>query len=66
MALESKIKTRMDHLERLMDSNAHIDRPEYTLEVIRSVTKFWSVLNEEDKDYLQCAEDALHEGRVWR
>ena len=56
----------MDHLEKLMDNNAHIDRPEYTLDVIRSVTKFWSVLNEQDKDYLQCAESALHEGTPWR
>ena len=65
MSLKDKIKSRMDHLQDLMEGQAHIDRPEYTQDVIDSVSKFWSVLNEEDKDYIHCARDAIENRTQW-
>jgi hypothetical protein len=65
MSLKDKIKSRMDHLQDLMEGQAHIDRPEYTQDVIDSVSKFWSVLNEEDKDYIHCARDAIENKTQW-
>jgi hypothetical protein len=63
--LISKITIRMDHLQELMESNSHLDRPEYVLDVIESISKFWSVLPEEDRDYIHGARYALEENHEW-
>ena len=63
--LKTKINNRMDHLQVLMEGQAHIDRPEYVNDVIESVSKFWSVLSDEDKDYIHCARDALENKTDW-
>jgi len=65
MSIKNLIKTRMDHLQELMEGQAHIDRPEYVNDVIESVSKFWSVLSDEDKDYIHCARDALENKTDW-
>ena len=65
MSVREKINSRMDHLQILMEGQAHIDRPEYTQDVMDSVSKFWSVLSEEDKDYIHCARDALENKTQW-
>jgi hypothetical protein len=59
------ITSRMDHLQELMEGQAHIDRPEYTSDVIESVSKFWSALDDEDKDYIHCATYALENKKQW-
>jgi hypothetical protein len=56
----------MDHLQILMEGQAHIDRPEYVDDVIESASKFWSVLSDEDKDYIHCARDALENKTDWK
>ena len=56
----------MDHLQELMEGQAHIDRPDYTQDIIDSVSKFWSVLSDEDKDYIQCSRDALENKMEWK
>jgi hypothetical protein len=63
--LRNKIESRMKHLELLMKGQAHIDRPEYTYSVIESITKFWSVLEDADKDYIHCASAAVEEKVRW-
>jgi len=63
--LRQKISNKMDHLQTLMESNAHLDRPEYVTDVIDWVSKFWSVLSDEDKDYIHCARDALENKTDW-
>ena len=64
-SLRTKITIRMDHLQELMESNSHLDRREYVLDVINSVSKFWSALSEEDKDYIHGARYALEENHEW-
>ena len=64
--VRDKIKSRMDHLQQLMEGNNHLERPEYVLDVIESVSKFWSALEDEDKEYIQIAQDAIKEGREWK
>ena len=63
--LKSKISIRMDHLQSLMEYNSHLERPEYVLDVINSVNKFWSVLSEEDRDYIHGARYAIEENHEW-
>lgn len=63
--IDQRIKNKMDHLQRLMESNAHLDRKEYVLDVCSSASKYFNAMSEEDRDYLQCAQYAVEEGKEW-
>lgn len=63
--IEQRIKTKMDHLQQLMESNAHLDRKEYVLDVIYSAETYFTAMNDEDRDYLQIARSAVEEGIEW-
>lgn len=63
--IKDKIKDRIDHLEKCLIGQAHIDRPEYVQDVIESISKFDSELSEEDEDYLLSAKFALTEKLKW-
>lgn len=64
-SVQDKIKSRMDHLQQLMEGNNHLERPEYVLDVVESVSKFWSALDEDDKEYIQIASDCIRKGTEW-
>jgi len=66
MSVPDKIKQRMDQLQKLMESNYHIDNPEEVYELTTSVSKFWSVLSEEDRDYIQAAQHAIEVKTKWK
>jgi hypothetical protein len=59
MNLKNKINERMDILQDWMEQDYHLERPEVVYEHTLSVSKFWSVLSEEDKDYIQCVQSAI-------
>ena len=66
MTITVKIKERMDKLQKWMESNYHIDNPDEVYELTTSVSKFWSVLSEEDRDYIQAAQHAIDEKELWK
>ena len=66
MSVTDKIKQRMDQLQKLMESNYHMDNPEEVYELTTSVSKFWSVLSEEDRDYIQAAQHAIGVKTKWK
>ena len=59
MNLKNKVKEGMDMLQVWMEQDYDIERPEVVYEHTLSVSKFWSVLSEEDKDYIQCVQSAI-------
>ena len=63
--IQVKIKDRMDTLQVMMEDNVHIDKPDIVEQHIQTVTKFWSVLQEEDKDYIEGARYAIEEKIEW-
>lgn len=63
--IEERIKTKMDHLQQLMESNTHLDRKEYVLDVIYSAEKYFTAMNDDDRDYLQIARSAVEEDIEW-
>lgn len=65
MKLRNKIDERMDQLQAFMESNTHLKQPILVQMHIESVSKFWSVLSEEDRDYIQGAQYAVEEGAEW-
>jgi len=64
--VQKKINERMDILQNWMENNYHLKRPEVVKEHIESISKFWSVLSEEDKDYIQGCQYAIEEKFEWK
>jgi hypothetical protein len=56
----------MDHLQKLMETNRHLITPQYCLEHISTITKFWSALTEEDQDYIHGAQYAIEKQIEWK
>ena len=49
----------MDILQEWMEQDYHLARPEVVYEHTLTVSKFWSVLSEEDRDYIQAVQSAI-------
>jgi len=62
---ERKIKKRMDQLQEWMESNYHLEHPDEVEELVDSVSKFWSAMQDEDKDYIHGIRYALEEKLEW-
>ena len=55
----------MDKLQEIMESNQHLKDKEVAYDLTLEVSKFWSVLSEEDKDYIQMCQMAIEEEKEW-
>jgi len=66
MMLRNKITIRMNKLQSLMECNYHLTNPNDVSNHIESISKFWSILNEEDIDYIQAAKMAIEEKMEWK
>lgn len=64
-ALRSKLDRRMDELQMCMKANFHLTAPTTVSLLIDNITFAWSVLSEEDRDYVQAAQHAVEEGTPW-
>jgi len=56
----------MDILQGWMEENYHLKRPEVVEEHIQTITKFWSIMSEEDKDYIHGCRYAIEENTEWK
>ena len=56
---------RMDALQRLMESNIHLDEPEQVIDLLDKIKFAWSTLSEEDRDYIECVEYAIETQSSW-
>ena len=63
--LREKIELRMQILEQMMERNMHIKDPETVLQFFDRLNYCWSVLNEEDRDFIHGAQFALEEQMEW-
>lgn len=55
----------MDQLQEMMESNLHLERQYDVDDQISTITKFWSVLSDEDKDYIHACRHALEYQSRW-
>jgi|TARA_B100001094_G_scaffold9710_1_gene8692 hypothetical protein len=63
--LQAKIKQRMDILQGWMEEDYHLKRPRVVEEHIKTITKFWSVMQEEDTDYIEGCRYAIENKSKW-
>jgi hypothetical protein len=66
MSIKEKIEQRLNNLQIILESNKHLEAPEETENLIDSISKFWSALNEEDKEYIQAARHAIEKRMEWK
>ena len=66
MKLREKIQTRLDQLEMLMKKNYHLKNPDEVYNQTLHISKIWSVLSEEDRDFVQGCQSAIEEGWEWK
>jgi len=65
MSLNERIDQRMNALQHWMETNYHIDHADEVMKLTLSVSKFWSIMNEDDKEYVQMAQDAIENKTPW-
>ncbi len=69
MNIREKIDARLCTLENDLKVGKHLEEGQpfvETVDRIEAVAKFWSVLSEEDRDFLHGARIAVEERRPWR
>ena len=65
MSIADKIETKMVELENLMNNRVHLTDPSKVVALVASVSMYWAHMNDDDKDYIDCAIDALENEREW-
>jgi hypothetical protein len=63
--LREKIQARLDQLEMLMYENYHLKNPDEVYNQTLQISKFWSILSEGDREFVQAAQDSITEGWEW-
>ena len=66
MNLKEKIQTRLDQIEMLMYKDYHLKNPDEVYNQTLNVSKFWSILSEEDRDFIQAVQGSIEEGWSWK
>ena len=66
MNLKEKIQVRLDQIEMLMYKDYHLKNPDEVYNQTLNVSKFWSILSEEDRDYIQGCQSSIEEGWEWK
>ena len=59
MDIRQKVTARIDELQRMLEANEHLTDPEKAISLTYRISPFWAILSEEDREYVQCAQDAL-------
>ena len=65
MNIREKIQERLDELQRMMGSQLHLSNPELVTETLESVTKFWSTLGEDEREFVAAVRVCLGESTAW-
>ena len=63
--LRQKLDARLDELQEIMENDLHLMYPDKAMDLTYRISPFWTVLSEEDREYVQCAQDAIEEGWKW-
>ena len=64
--LKERIQYRLDQIEMLMYKDYHLKNPDEVMLQTLNVSKFWSILSEEDRDFVQGVQSSIEEGWSWK
>lgn len=65
--VRQKIKNNFDALESAMSAQRHLDEDSLgeVLTLIEACSKYWRVLDDEHRDFLNAVRFAIEEGKRW-
>jgi hypothetical protein len=63
--IRQRIEERLNLLESMLASQRHISDPDFAFETIASVSKFYSVLTEEQREFVHAARWATDNKNLW-
>jgi len=61
----SRAATLINHLEKCMEGQLHIDRPEYVWDVVDKLNTHFVSMDNDQREYLHIATTALDQGIKW-
>ena len=64
--IRQRIEERLNLLESMLTSQQHMSDPPEVLDALASVSKFYSVLSEEQREFVQAARWATDSRNVWK
>ena len=66
ISIREKINEKMEKLEKLVSSNYHTSCPHIVKEHIKEIHQYYSMLEPEDRDYVDCIENVIgRDDRPW-
>jgi hypothetical protein len=63
--IREKITSRLDSLKVMMERQEHLSNPDFVSEKLQSITKFWSALSEEEREYVSAARMVSSQSLPW-
>lgn len=66
LPLRDKINNRLLDLEGMMESQMHLSHPDEVEAHIQTISKFWSSLDDTDRDYIHGCRYAIEEKMEWK
>ena len=66
IALKEKIENALNHLQSLMESGVHLKDYLTVADAIDNANKYFSVLSEEDREYVSACRYALENQKEWK
>lgn len=64
--IRQRIEERLNLLESMLTAQRHISDPDAAYQTIDSVSKFYSVLTEEQREFVQAARWTIEEQKEWK
>ena len=64
-AIWLKINAKLDILQLMMEAQIHLSNPEKVVDFCNGLSIYWSVMGDEDKDYISGCRHALEEKLEW-
>lgn len=65
ISIRDKVNEKMNRLEELVDSNRHVTNPDVVREHLKEIHKYYSMLEPEDKDFVDCVDNVVGRGDTW-
>lgn len=66
MTTQDKINEKLDKLETMLTSQQHLTSPETVGVQLEVLSMYFHLMNDEDRDYVNCARIALEDKIEWR
>ena len=66
MTTKDIIHERLNHLEQSLLNQDHLNNPVEFLTQLASLSKYFYLMSDEDRDYIHCAKTALEDQIEWK